>query len=144
MKLRRALPADAASCAALECLQPAAAGWGRAGFETELSQSCAVIWTAWDGAELMGFLALRCAADCAEILNVAVHPARVRSGVGTALLQQALQQLQAQGVRRVSLEVAQDNAPALALYTRAGLAKWGVRKDFYGPGRSAWILGKEL
>ncbi len=144
MKLRRAFPADAAALAALEQSQPRTAGWGEKGFAAELAQPCACIWCAEEPGGIFGFLALRCAAGCAEILNVAVAPTHTRQGLGRALLQQALQALRAQGSTQVSLEVAQDNLPAQALYTQAGLKPLGRRKDFYGPGCDGLIMGMDL
>lgn len=144
MKMRRALPADAAALAALECRQPRAAGWGEKGFATELAQPCAYIWCAQEQGEILGFLALRCAAGCAEILNVAVAPHRTRQGIGRALLRQAFAALRAQAAEQVSLEVAQDNVPAQALYARAGLKPLGRRKDFYGSGCDGLVMGMNL
>lgn len=144
MKVRRALPADAAALAALEQQQPRAAGWGKDGFVAELAQPCAWIGCAEQQGEIVGFLALRCAAGCAEILNVAVAPHHTRQGIGRALLQQALAALRAQAAEQVSLEVAQDNVPAQALYAQAGLKPLGRRKDFYGPGCDGLIMGMNL
>lgn len=144
MKVRRALPADAPALAALERQQPRAAGWGKDGFATELAQPYACIWCAEQQGEILGFLALRCAAGCAEILNVAVAPHRTRQGIGRALLRQAFAALRAQAAEQVSLEVAQDNVPAQTLYARAGLKPLGRRKDFYGPGCDGLVMGMNL
>ena len=144
MNIRLATLPHAAALAAIEQTQPQAAGWGKAGFASELAQACSHIWCAERGGELVGFVAVRAVADSAEILNVAVHAHHTGRGVGSNLLNYVLQELARQGVRQVSLEVAQDNAAALALYTRAGFVRCSVRKDFYAPGRDGLILGKEL
>ncbi|MBO7238313.1 MAG: GNAT family N-acetyltransferase [Elusimicrobiaceae bacterium] len=144
MKYRRALVSDAAALAAVERTQPQAAGWGEAGFIGELPQACAVIWCAEENGQVIGFIAARAAADSAEILNVAVQAGQLRRGIAKALLREVLNDLKEQGVRHVTLEVAQDNLPACALYKQAGFAMFNTRKDFYGPGRHAWLLGKEL
>lgn len=144
MKIRRAVLADAQALAAIEQTQPHAAGWGKNGFVSELKLDFSIIFCAQEEAEIMGFIAVRFAADNAEILNVAVRAGRERRGIGGQLLQQTLDALKKAGVRRVSLEVAQDNSAACALYEKAGLKRLGERKDFYGPGRPAWILGKQL
>ena len=90
------------------------------------------------------FAALRAAAGHAEVLNVAVLPDCGRKGVGCELFSRALEELRKSGSWRVSLEAAQDNGPALALYRKAGFKPFGRRKDFYGPGRDALVLGVEI
>lgn len=141
MNIRFATPADAPELAAVEQTQPQAAGWGLAGFTSELQQPCARIWCAQDQDQIVGFLALRSAAGSAEILNVAVAAGCTRRGIGRALLETALLWLREQGVEQISLEVATTNMPARSLYAKGGLQPVGTRKDFYGPGKDALILG---
>lgn len=141
MNIRRALPLDAEELARVESTRPQAAGWGSKGFAGEIPQACSCVWCACEEKEIIGFLALRAAAGFAEILNVAVLPAWAKKGVGFALLSHVLKDLKKQGPYKVSLEVAQDNLPAQGLYAKAGFAKLGIRKDFYGPGKNALIMG---
>ncbi|MBR3632278.1 MAG: ribosomal protein S18-alanine N-acetyltransferase [Elusimicrobiaceae bacterium] len=143
MNIRLAVRTDAPALAVLEQRQPRAAGWGEHGFRTELEQPAARIWCAEDG-QIIGFVAVRLAAGQCEILNVAVDPQYTKQGIGYALLQRALADLQACGTEQVSLEAAQDNTAANALYAKAGFAMWGQRKDFYGQGKDAWIWGKKF
>lgn len=65
--------------------------------------------------------------DPAEALlhYLAVDPDGVGSGVGTALLDDAVEQARLRGFERVTLEVRTTNARALALYTRKGFAPFG-------------------
>ena len=144
MKWRPACAADASALAEVEQMQPLAAGWKESGFKTELAQPCACIWCAEEAGKVIGFAAARFAADTAEILNVAVATSHMRLGVASQLLVQLLNDLKQRGVQQVSLEVAQDNTPACALYKRSGFREINVRKNFYGPKRDAWIMGKKL
>ncbi len=141
MKIRLAVPADAAFLAEIEAHQPMAAGWGLDGLQAEIFQSYAQIWCAEKEGQIIAFLALRAVGDFAEILNVAVSPKVVRQGIGFALISHALQQVRLQGVRHFTLEVAQDNAPACGLYTKVGFEPLSRRKDFYAPGRDALVMG---
>lgn len=144
MKIRPAVDTDAAALAAMEKSQPRAAGWGESGFAAEIKLPAALILCAQQDGQLIGFIAARAAGGVAEILNVAVLAGQEKRGIGRRLLTEMLVALKKQGVQQVSLEVAQDNTAACALYEKAGLVRLGQRKDFYGPGRSAWILGKPL
>lgn len=139
-----AQPCHAAALADIEAQQPRAAGWKKEGFESEIRQSCAQIYGEWQEEKLIGFLALRSAGGFAEILNIAVLPQAARQGIGFRLLAHALACLKEQKVCQVSLEVAQDNQAAVALYRKAGLCILGERKDFYGPQKHAYIMGVNL
>ena len=144
MILRLACPQDAAALAELEAGQPRAAGWGKKGFDSEILQTCSRVFCAEENGEIWGFLALRAAGGAAEILNVAVDKRHCGRGVGWSRLRHAFCELGREGVFHVTLEVAQDNAPACALYAKGGFVRLGTRKDFYGPGRDAWVLGADL
>src|ERR1700685_3273490 len=80
---------------------------------------------------LLGFVLSRLAADEAEILTIAVDAAHQGRGVGRALLSENLRQVTNAGAKAMFLEVAKDNAPALALYERFGFVKVGQRGGFY-------------
>jgi ribosomal-protein-alanine N-acetyltransferase len=95
-------------------------------------------------AEEEGLLLLRQAADEAEVLTLAVRPEARRRGVAMALMETGLVLLSAGGARRMLLEVAAENTAALALYTGLGFTRAGERRDYFGPGRHAWLLGRDL
>ncbi len=58
--------------------------------------------------------------DTGEVYNLAVDPAKSGHGVGSLLLQAGLEHLAAHGLSQVVLWVDAANAPALALYQKAG------------------------
>lgn len=144
MKFRFALQTDIPALAEIEKCQPRCAGWGKTGWQGEISQPASCIWCAEENAQLVGFVALRLAAGMCEILNVGVSPEFVRRGVGTALLTQALAWVRTHGGQRVTLEVGAGNTAAVALYRKAGLAEIGRRKQFYSSGEDALIMGGNL
>lgn len=95
-----------------------------------------------------GFILIRVVADEAEILTLAVVPAARRHGVGRRLVETgAVAAIQAGGTR-LFLEVAEDNAPARALYDRAGFSQIGRRKAYYaaadGSRTDAVVMSRDL
>ncbi|WP_020179568.1 GNAT family N-acetyltransferase [Methylopila sp. M107] len=78
-----------------------------------------------------GFAISRVAGDEAEVLSVAVAGSRRGRGGGGTLMARHLGQLAGHGVRRVVLEVDEDNASAIALYARFGFVEVGKRKAYY-------------
>ena len=70
-------------------------------------------------------------ADEAEVLTLATHPDHRRRGLARAALDAFLDAAATAGAATVFLDVAADNAPALALYARAGFAECGRRPRYY-------------
>jgi ribosomal-protein-alanine N-acetyltransferase len=94
------------------------------------------------------FLLARTVADEAEILTLATDPAHRRRGLASALLAAFHQEARARGARRAFLEVAEDNAPARALYSAAGYLQAGRRPAYYArrgaPPAAALVLARDL
>ena len=95
-----------------------------------------------------GFLLGRAVAGEAELLTLAVAPEARRRGMGQRLVSRFLYQARLRGAESAFLEVAADNAPAQALYARAGFAQTGRRRGYYqgidGRKVDALVLRKEL
>jgi len=93
-----------------------------------------------------GFALGRALGDEAELLTLAVDPSCRRQGRGRALLSAFEAEAGRRGAASAFLEVAEDNAPALALYLGSGWAEAGRRRGYYArPGRDpadALILRK--
>ena len=69
--------------------------------------------------------------DEAEINTIVVAKEARKRGVARKLLSATFDRLRETGVGRVLLEVADDNAPAIALYRDCGFAEIGRRKRYY-------------
>jgi ribosomal-protein-alanine N-acetyltransferase len=78
-----------------------------------------------------GFALGRVVAGEAELLTIAVAPERQGRGVGRQLMAGFLAEAQSRAAESVFLEVAETNAPARALYQRAGFAEAGRRRGYY-------------
>lgn len=111
-------------------------------------------WTAQDFADLKksgcdiiasqnGFIVYRAVADEAEILTIGVHPDARRGGIASAMLVVAEQDLRTRGIKKLFLEVAENNVPARKLYERAGFYQIGIRPKYYD-GVDAIMMEKEL
>jgi ribosomal-protein-alanine N-acetyltransferase len=128
--LSEADPRDAPGIAALH----AAAfhrGWSEEEFERLLIDRDVLTHRAMTGRTCVGFIMSRVVAGEAEILSVAVTPRRRNQRVASRLLDLHLRRLAGLGVRTVFLEVNETNAPARALYRRAGFREAGRREAYY-------------
>jgi ribosomal-protein-alanine N-acetyltransferase len=99
-----------------------------------------------DGA-VAGFILCRQIAGEAEVLTLAVRPAHRRQGVAQALMEVAIA-LAAASAQSMFLEVADDNAGAIALYEQAGFEPVGRRVRYYarpsGEGADAIVMRRTL
>jgi ribosomal-protein-alanine N-acetyltransferase len=85
--------------------------------------------------ELAGFALYRVVAGEGELLNLAVHPAARRSGVGRALLQEMMQLADLW-----HLEVRESNIAAISLYRSIGFVQAGRRASYYADGEAALLF----
>jgi ribosomal-protein-alanine N-acetyltransferase len=140
-------PADAGAIARLHA-ESFSRGWSEDEVERLLLDPAVAGHRACMGSSLVGFVLSRMAADEAEILSVAVAMSQRGRGTAARLLDLHLRRLAGLGVRRVFLEVGDDNEPAGRLYARAGFAEVGRRDRYYpasqGHGTTALILQRDL
>ena len=90
-----------------------------------------------------GFILARLAADEAEVLTITVSPKHRRNGLGWRLMGAVLNQLRAEGIQTLFLEVDEGNEAAIALYHKMGFAKVAERAAYYqqqGGARSAALV----
>jgi len=90
-----------------------------------LRASDVTFWSAWNGASVAGFGALKAlGGEAGEIKSMRTSPEFLRQGVAAALLDHIIGVARARGYVRLSLETGSGSAfePALALYRRRGFA----------------------
>jgi ribosomal-protein-alanine N-acetyltransferase len=83
---------------------------------------------------LGGYLLATIIDDEAEILSIGVSPDWQRQGFGKRLLQHFFDYGANWNMTKAVLEVAEDNVPAIELYSDFGFAEFGRRKDYYKQG----------
>ena len=81
--------------------------------------------------QLAAFAITQVVLDEATLFNIAVDPAYQRRGLGRALLEQLITQLEQRDVFTLWLEVRASNAPAIALYESLGFNEATVRRNYY-------------
>lgn len=111
--------------------------WATADFADLKKSGCEII------ASDNGFIVYRTVADEAEIITIGVAPDARRNGIAAAMLGIAEHELKKLNIKKIFLEVAQDNAPARALYAAAGYREIGVRPKYYD-GIDAILMEKSL
>lgn len=95
---------------------------------------------------ILGFLVARHSegAESAMILKVAVHPHHRNKGVGTKLIEAALDELAKRNVRAVDLHVHLSNTGAMRLYERFGFTIVKIDRPDYGKDESYYLMRLNL
>ena len=134
-RTRPATPQDLPILAALE-QSSMPDPWSPAAVASELDQPDSLVLVAVDpdADAPVAYASYRHAAEEAELLRLAVDPARRREGLATELLAAGDEALAAAGCVACFLEVRADNAPAIAFYERAGFHRIGRRPGYYRSG----------
>lgn len=87
----------------------------------------------------VGMILCRAVAGEVEILTLAVDPQARRRGIARALLTAALDAARVEGAEAAFLEVAVDNAAAIALYAGVGFRIAGARPEYYDRGAAGRV-----
>ena len=95
-------------------------------------------------AEGAGYVSVSGVIDEAEVGNIVVAPECRGRGYGRMLLEELEEILASRGTGKIFLEVESTNQGALSLYRRCGFAEYGIRKGYYGEGRDALLMSKDL
>jgi len=78
-----------------------------------------------------GLVVFRIAADEAEILNLAVDSRRRRQGIGSRLMEHAIEGCKAAGVKKIFLEVRESNGGGRKFYSQMGFTENSRRRHYY-------------
>lgn len=90
-----------------------------------------------------GFVVWRVVADEAEIITIGVRPEARKNGIAAAMLTLVENDLKKRGVKKIFLEVAENNVPAKKLYEQNGFIQISIRPKYYD-GVDAILMEKNL
>jgi len=96
------------------------------------------------GGTTIGFILTAHQDDWGYVITIDVLERYRRLRVGSLLLTEAERRLAADGVRKIALETAIDNASAIAFWRRHGYRTRGIKRRYYPGGRDAYSMVKLL
>lgn len=104
--------------------------------ENELQRTICQGWVASlaktsTGPQLCGFSLVWAIGDEWELVAMGTLPDYRRQGIGQSLLEHVKQTARNAGARRVTLEVAANNQPAMQLYKNEGFSLFNTRSNYY-------------
>jgi [ribosomal protein S18]-alanine N-acetyltransferase len=138
--IRPAIDRDIPQIMALEKQSQAAAHWGLEEYRRLVGSAQGVVLVAEGGSlpaplaaspSLLGFLVARQIPDDWELENIVVATSVCRKGIASLLLKALIATARETRSGAIFLEVRDSNAPARALYEKAGFCLQGTRKNYY-------------
>ena len=119
--------------------------WRERTFKSLLRQPHAALFVAEMAGRVAGYAAVWFVADEAELGDLAVHPDFRRRGIGSLLLDRALEEARGRAIRVLYLEVRAGNEDARRLYERSGFEVATVRRGYYShPVEDALVMQRSI
>ena len=81
--------------------------------------------------EIVGFAGIKFIVNEADIMNIVTKKTFRNKGIGKLLLENLIQLAKSLNLTSITLEVNEENAPAIHLYKKFGFEILGIRKNYY-------------
>jgi ribosomal-protein-alanine N-acetyltransferase len=95
--------------------------------------------------KIIGFLiGVKIDTKLAKILMLAVSKSHRRKNIGSELLNQFLNKISIENIKRIELEVRTHNRTAIEFYKKHGFKIKEKQKEFYQSGEDAYTMIKEI
>ena len=93
---------------------------------------------------ILGFAGIWKSVDDVHITDIVVKKILRKSGIGSKLLEKLIQTAKDENFKAITLEVNENNLPAINLYLKYGFKKVGFRKKYYNHKDNAIIMTKDF
>lgn len=94
--------------------------------------------------EIVGFAGIKIILDEADIMNIAVRIDKRKLGIGSMLLEKVIELARLSNCTSITLEVNENNIPAIQLYEKYNFKRIGLRKKYYNNADNAILMKKSL
>ena len=94
--------------------------------------------------EVVGYVGAETVLDECNIGNIVTHKDYRGRGFASVMMENLLSVLKDMGINKLFLEVEHDNGPAIALYEKFGVVRYGLSRDYYGQGKDAILMSLDL
>lgn len=95
--------------------------------------------------EMQGYVIFYYVLDEGEIARIAVSPSVRRQGVATKIYNHLVEFCEEKAIKKIMLEVRENNESAKAFYRKCGFQEDGIRKNYYdNPKENAVLMSVKL
>lgn len=114
--------------------------WNYNVFKSELENPNSEYFVALQDNEIVGFAGIWISVDDIHITNIVTKKSYRNHGIGTKLLEHLIEISKEKKLSALTLEVNENNEPALKLYENHHFQKIGQRKNYYNQNENAIIM----
>ena len=116
--------------------------WSYEILQTELNNPNSEYFIAKQDNEILGFAGIWKSIDDVHITDIVVKKIYRKKHIGSAILQKLIDTAKEQNFKSITLEVNENNLPAINLYSKFLFKKLGIRKKYYKNKDNAIIMTK--
>lgn len=114
--------------------------WNLNQLSDELNSTNSTFFVAKIDKEIVGFGGIKTILDETEIMNIAVKNSFRRQGIGKLLLEKLINYAKNLNIKKIHLEVNENNFPAISLYKKLNFIEDGRRKNYYKNSEDAILM----
>ena len=118
--------------------------WNENILKSELENNNSYYIVAKKNDSIVGFGGLWKSIDDIHITNIVTKKAYRNKGIGKSILNELMIQAKILGYNIITLEVNENNLPAISLYKKLGFKEVGIRKRYYNNTDNAIIMNLNL
>ena len=111
--------------------------------KSELESPSSYYFVIKNNEEIVGFAGIKVILDEADIMDIVIKKSYRGNGLGKLLMEYLISFARSLKLLSLTLEVREDNYSAIALYTKLGFIKVGLRKNYYD-GKNAILMNLPL
>ncbi|MDK2905164.1 MAG: [ribosomal protein S18]-alanine N-acetyltransferase [Eubacteriaceae bacterium] len=114
--------------------------WTLDSYQNEINNLLATYVVAENDATVIGFGGYWRVIDEAQITNIGILKPFRHAGIGEMILNKLCSLAVLEGCDRMTLEVREDNLPAIAFYKKHRFVQEGIRRHYYGQDQHGLIM----
>ncbi len=114
--------------------------WNSETLKNELKNNNSYYIVAKINNSIVGFAGIKTVLDEADIMNIVTKKDSRNSGIGSALFSSIINYAKSNNVKKITLEVNENNVPAIKLYKKFGFEQIAKREKYYNGTDNAIIM----
>jgi ribosomal-protein-alanine N-acetyltransferase len=121
--------------------------WSIEDYKNETSNPNAIFLVAKKDFEVRGFILVRLitSLQIAEIINIGIKKEHQNQGIGKLLLEKITSEIRILDIKKIELEVREQNTQAIKFYQKHFFTEQGIRKNFYqNPNDNAILMSRDV
>jgi ribosomal-protein-alanine N-acetyltransferase len=118
--------------------------WSFSTLKEELACTNSYYIVAKENNNIVGFAGIKKILDEVDLMNIVTQKSKRNFGIASMLLENLINKSIELGASVMTLEVDENNSPALHLYEKYDFKKVGLRKKYYNGINNAVIMTKDL